>query len=250
MGLSPAAEATWGIAGTWRKGWKIRSETRREPGHASEVCALQTLESKQFTEKLTFFFLFFSFGARTNLVDPGMFTSFLVLRGKQLYRRPPGMFWTRRHLQKQQMQSTITKGQTPLHRGAHTTGPALLFCFHFVLAYIHPLRLSALCMPVQHSRGPPGEQTHTAGYAAAQQPTPTPFPIPAHSASSVPTAALPLCPASLPCGLDADKTGGPMVPSAWCQHFPLERSQSRCVTYELGDRKQLPSRKKPAETIK
>lgn len=35
-----------------------------------------------------------------------------------------------------------------------------------------------------------------------------------------------------------------MVPSAWCQHFPLKLSQSRCVTYELGDQKQLPLLKK------
>lgn len=40
----------------------------------------------------------------------------------------------------------------------------LLFSFHLVLTSIHPLAwLSALSMPVEHSRGPPGEQTHTGG---------------------------------------------------------------------------------------
>eukprot|EP00064_Thunnus_orientalis_P006698 superscaffoldBa00000711_g6716 len=33
--------------------------------------------------------------------------------------------------------------------------------------------------------------------------------------------SLPICPASLPYDLVADKARGPAVPSAWCQHFPL-----------------------------
>lgn len=41
-----------------------------------------------------------------------------------------------------------------------------------------------------------------------------------------------------------------MVPNAWCQHFPLKLSQSRCVTYELGDQKQLPLLKKTGENYK
>lgn len=41
-----------------------------------------------------------------------------------------------------------------------------------------------------------------------------------------------------------------MVPSAWCQHFPLKLSQSRCVTYELGDQKQLPLLKKTGGNYK
>lgn len=124
--------------------------------------------------------------------------------------------------------------------------PVLLFSLHFVLTYIHPLAwLSALCMPVQHSRGPPGEQNHTGGYGAVpQSPFPPPLPIPTLSASSCPTTSLPICPASLPYDLDADKTRGPAVPSAWCQYFPLIQSQSCCVTDGIGDQKQLPSLKK------
>lgn len=79
-------------------------------------------------------------------------------------------------------------------------------------------------------------------------PTIPPPPL-SHSASSVPTAALPPCPASLPYDLDADKTGGPTVPSGWCQHFPLEQRQSRCVTYMLVDRKQLPFWNKLVKTV-
>lgn len=75
------------------------------------------------------------------------------------------------------MKSTKTKGKPLSIIPCSCDCPALLFCFHFVLTYIHPLRLSALCMPVQHGRGPPGEQTHTAGYAAAEQ-SPSPFPFP------------------------------------------------------------------------
>lgn len=52
MGLSSTVAATWGNAGTRRKGWKIKSETRREPGCASKICAPQTPKSKQFTHKL------------------------------------------------------------------------------------------------------------------------------------------------------------------------------------------------------
>lgn len=59
--------------------------------------------------------------------------------------------------------------------------PGLLFCLHFVLTYIHFLVwLSALCMPAQHSRGPPGEQTHTGGYGAVPQSL---LPPPSHSHS-------------------------------------------------------------------
>ncbi|KAK5860045.1 hypothetical protein PBY51_021551 [Eleginops maclovinus] len=76
-------------------------------------------------------------------------------------------------------------------------------------------------MPVQHSRGPPGEQTHTGGYEAVPQSPSPPLPSPARFASSCPTVSLPLCPASLPYDLAADKTRGPAVPSAWCQPFVL-----------------------------
>lgn len=59
--------------------------------------------------------------------------------------------------------------------------PVLLFSLHFVLTSIHPLAwLSALCMPVQHSRGPPGEQTHTGGYGVVPQ-SPLPPPSLSHS---------------------------------------------------------------------
>lgn len=75
-------------------------------------------------------------------------------------------------------------------------------------------------------------------------PFPPPLPIPTLSASSCPTTSLPICPASLPYDLDADKTRGPAVPSAWCQHFPLIQSQSCCVTDGIGDQKQLPCLKK------
>lgn len=52
-GLSSTVAATWGIAGTWRKGWKIKSETRGEPGCASKVCTPQTPENKRFTHTHT-----------------------------------------------------------------------------------------------------------------------------------------------------------------------------------------------------
>lgn len=119
----------------------------------------------------------------------------------------------------------------------------LLFSLHFVLTSIHPLAwLSTLCMPVQHSRGPPGEQTHdrrVRGNPTIPRLPPSLHP-PTLSASPCPTVSLPICPTSLPYDLFADKTRGPTVPSAWCQHFPLIQGQSCCVTDGIGDQKQQP----------
>lgn len=79
--------------------------------------------------------------------------------------------------------------------------PVLFFSLHFVLISIHPLAwLSALCMPVLHSGGPPGEQTHTGGYGAVPQsplppcpPTSSLLPSTILSASSCLTMSLPIC---------------------------------------------------------
>ncbi|KAK5889107.1 hypothetical protein CesoFtcFv8_015139 [Champsocephalus esox] len=79
-------------------------------------------------------------------------------------------------------------------------------------------------MPVQHSRGPPGEQTHTGGYGAVPQSPLLPLPLPLSLPPPVP-------PCPRPYDLAADKTRGPAVPSAWCQHFPLSRS---CCVTQMG----------------
>lgn len=128
----------------------------------------------------------------------------------------------------------------------HATAHVLLFSCHFVPTYIHPPAwLSAPGMPVQHSRGPPGEQTHTGGYVALPQSPPPPRPHSFPVALCLPPPAAPgpslQSPASLPYDLDADKTRGPAVPSAWCHHFPLIQSLPCCVTDGIGDQKQLQS---------
>lgn len=127
-------------------------------------------------------------------------------------------------------------------RCAHTTAPVLLFCCHFVLTYIHP-PASVICpwhaCPAQ--QGSPGRTNPRRRLCSGPTiPAPSPLPIP---------LCLPPCPclyvpASLPYDLDADKTRGPAVPSAWCQHFPLIQSLSCCVTDGIGDQKQLPSPQK------
>lgn len=153
------------------------------------------------------------------------------------------MFWRRRRRQKHSIvQKTMSKSLFVSMLGRYDCA-VLLFSLHFVLTSIHPLAwLSALCMPVQHSRGPPGRTNpHRRVWSCPTIPSPTPFPSPILSVSSCPTVSLPICPASLPCDLVADKTRGPAVPSAWCQHFPLIQSQSCCVTDERGDQKQQPS---------
>lgn len=126
-------------------------------------------------KKLTqvFFFNFFF----ANLFISEMFTSFTrscfprnaAFRGRRARFERGATFKNNRWSpQKQSVNLSITQSWYDCL--------VLLFCFHFILTYIHPLRLSALCMPVQHSRGPPGEQTHTAGYVGAQQ-SPSPFPF-------------------------------------------------------------------------
>lgn len=161
-GLSSAAEATWGIAGTWRKGWKLRSETRREPGRASEICVPQTLKRKQLTQKRAHFW---SCKMQMCLFQRG-FERKAAFKGWWACFEWGVTFENNRWSPQKQTLSIIPRS---------CNCPALLFCFHFVLTCIHPLRLSALSMPVQHGRGPPGEQTHTAGYVTAQQ-SPSPFP--------------------------------------------------------------------------
>lgn len=143
------------------------------------------------------------------------------------------VFSTRRHRQKTKLVQKTMSQPHFFHHVGHIWLPLVV-----ILTSIHPPPwLSALCKPVQHSRGPPGEQTHTGGYRAVPQ---SPYPPPTLSASSCPTASLPICPASLPYDLAADKTRGPAVPSGWCQHFPLIQSQSHCVTDGIGDQKQQP----------
>lgn len=122
-------------------------------------------------------------------------------------------------------------------------------CYSAVILFSHTSilrhRLSAPGMPVQRSRGPPGEQTHAGGYAAVpQSPLPPPSPFPLCLPPLVAPRPCLYVPASLPYDLDADKARGPAVPSAWCQHFPLIQSPSCCVTDGIGDQKQLPSPKK------
>lgn len=98
------------------------------------------------------------------------------------------MLWTRCHHQKQSSKNNEQIALIMLW----TYNCNVLFCLHFVLTYIHLLTwLSALCMPVQHSRGPPGEQTHTGGYEAIP---PSPLPPSSHS-HSVCLLPLPICPA-------------------------------------------------------
>lgn len=101
------------------------------------------------------------------------------------------MFWRRRRRQKHSIvQKTMSKSLFVSMLGRYDCA-VLLFSLHFVLTSIHPLAwLSALCMPVQHSRGPPGEQTHTSGYGAVpQSPLPPLSPLPFCLSPPVP-----LCP--------------------------------------------------------
>lgn len=152
----------------------------------------------------------------------------------------------RRHLQKQQMRSTKAN---PLRPTTLVQLPRVVILLSFCS---HIYSSSAVICPLHACPARQGSPGRTNPHRRlCNSPTiPLPFPLPTHSASSVPTAALPLCPASLPYDLHADKTRGPMVPSAWCQHFPLEQTRSRCVTYELGDGKQLPLQNKGPTAIK
>lgn len=98
------------------------------------------------------------------------------------------MFWTRHNCQKHRIdQKTMSKPFFFAMLGRYD-GHVLFSSFHFVPTSIHPLAwLSTLCMPVQHSRGPPGEQTHTAKNGPVpQSPSPSPFPLPLCLPSPVP----------------------------------------------------------------
>lgn len=95
-------------------------------------------------------------------------------------------------------------------------------------------------------QGSPGRTNpHRRVWSSPTIPSPLSLsPSPTLSASSCPTVSLPICPASLPYDLAADKARGPAVPSAWCQHFPLIQSLSCCVTDGIGDQKQQPCSEK------
>lgn len=109
--------------------------------------------------------------------------------------------------------------------------PFILFLHLFILwrGYLPSACLSSAAgVPRENKPTPAGmEQSHDPFYL--------PLPSPTLSMS------LPICPASLPYDLVADKTRGPAVPSVWCQHFPLIQSQSCCVTDGISDQKQQPT---------
>lgn len=72
-------------------------------------------EVKQFTQKLVQFFHFFFVKHKSVYFrDVYKFHSFLFCK-KCSFQRPMGMFWMRRHLQKQQMKFTKTKGKPHHH---------------------------------------------------------------------------------------------------------------------------------------
>lgn len=155
-----------------------------------------------------------------------------------------GMFWRRRHRQKQLMECEkqwANRRFSPCC--AHWTASC---CYSRFILFSHIFILCRGYLPsacLSSTAGVPRENKPILT-GMEQSHNPPPLPIPTLSASSCPTTSLPICPASLPYDLDADKTRGPAVPSAWCQHFPLIQSQSCCVTDGIGDQKQLPCLKK------
>lgn len=113
--------------------------------------------------------------------------------------------WSSKHTPKNNGRVTLFKKKKNTILGKYDCH-GLLFPFHFFLTSIHPLSwLSVLCMPVQHSRVSPGEQTQTQGYGAVTQ---SPLSL-LLSPTLSPTVSLPISPISLPYDCIADKTRGP-----------------------------------------
>lgn len=117
------------------------------------------------------------------------------------------------------------------HRSCNCPRVVILLSFR---SHIHPSSGTVICpwhaCPAQ--RGSPGRTNPhrrlcSAPTTLCPPPRPHSFPV----ALCLPPAAAPRpslqSPASLPYDLDADKTRGPTVPSAWCQHFPLIQSLSQ-----------------------
>ncbi len=126
-----------------------------------------------------------------------------------------------------------------------------LCCYSPVILFSHLFILWCGYLPspcLSSTAGVPRENKPTpAGMEQSHNPLSLPLPSPTLSASSCPTVSLPICPASLPYDLVADKTRGPTVPSAWCQHFPLIQSQPCCVTDGLRWSKTAAQLKKQSE---
>lgn len=147
------------------------------------------------------------------------------------------MFWTRHNCQKHRIdQKTMSKPFFSLC----WVGMMAMCCFPR-RSHIYSSSGMVICplhaCPAQ--QGSPGRTNpHRQEWTSPTVPLSLPIPSPALFAFSCPTIPLPVCPASLPYDLVADKTRGPAVPSAWCQHFPLIQSQSCCVTDGVGDQKQ------------
>lgn len=88
---------------------------------------------------------------------------------------PVGMFWTRRHLQKQQMKFTKTKGK-PLHHTAVVGLPCVIVLFSFLS---HIYSSSAVICPLHAcpaQQGSPG-RTNPHRRLCSSPTVPLPFPI-------------------------------------------------------------------------